>query len=93
MRKNYPYENRTTHFVKASGKERKELLKWLKERGFHIPESALKKEIQTSPYPLGIDLLEKKVFVLAAAAIAAAAAANDAILTAEEFYSLFERRD
>jgi len=92
MRKNYQNENRTTHFVKASGRERRKLLKRLKEKGFHISESLSEQEIRTSPYPLAIDLPEKKIFVLAGTVSAAAAAASDVILTAGEFYSLSDPR-
>ena len=90
MRKDYRKENRTRHFVKASGKERRELLKYLKERGFQSSDGLAEKEIRTSPYPLCVDTVNRKICVLAQAAMAAAAAANDAVLTAAEFYSVFE---
>lgn len=88
MKKDYRELNRTQHFVKVSGDERRQLIESLKEEGFQIDERFSEEDVLTSPFPVAINTEEKTLGILGGAAIAGAAAASEVILTVEEFYSV-----
>ena len=87
----YLEQNRDQHFVKASGEEREEVLDYLKENGFTVDEERFtEEEILNSPYPIGVEISTKKIFLIAGAAMAGAAASSDMIFTAENFIKMFQ---
>ena len=90
MRKDYNALNRTQHFVKANGEERKQLLEYLKGKGFRFAEPFSEGDVLNSPFPVAIHTDDKTIGILGGAAIAGAAAASDVILTSKEFYSVFK---
>ena len=90
MRKDYNALNRTQHFVKANGEERKQLLDYLKEEGFRFREQFSEEDVLNSPFPVSIHTDDKTMGILGGAAIAGAATASDVILTVNEFYSVFK---
>ena len=89
MRKDYNALNRTQHFIKANGEERKQLLEYLKGKGFRFREQFSEEDVLNSPLPVSIHTDDKTIGILGGAAIAGAAAASDVILTSKEFYSVF----
>ena len=90
MRKDYTALNRTQHFIKATGEERKQLLEYLKGEGFRFGEQFSEEDVLTSPFPVSIHTDDKTIGILGGAAIAGAAAASDVILTVSEFYTVFK---
>ncbi len=90
MRKDYNTLNRTQHFVKANGEERKQLLEYLNEKGFRFAEPFSEEDVLNSPFPVSIHMDDKTIGILGGAAIAGAAASSDVILTVNEFYSIFK---
>ena len=87
----YLDQHRDQHFVKASGVERKEVLDYLKENGFAVDEERFsEEEIVNSPYPIGVEISKKRIFLIRGAAMAAAAASSDMIFTAEKFIAMFQ---
>ena len=90
MRNDYNTLNRTQHFVKANGEERKQLLEYLKGEGFRLGEPFSEEDVLNSPFPVSVDTTDKTIGILSGAAIAGAAAASDVILTVNEFYSAFK---
>lgn len=91
MRCDYREMNRNQHFVKSGKEERTRLLSFLESEGFRIDGAGYsEEEIMSSPFPVAVDMKEKTVSVLGGAAIAAAAASSDVILTAEEYYSVYQ---
>lgn len=90
MRKDYNALNRTQHFIKATGEERKQLLEYLKEKEFQFRNPFSEENVLMSPFPVSIHTDDKTIGILGGAAIAGAAAASDVILTVTEFYSVFK---
>ena len=90
MRKDYNALNRTQHFVKTTGEERKQLLEYLKGEGFQFRKQFSEEDVLNSPFPVSIHTDDKSIGILGGAAIAGAAAASDVILTSKEFYSVFK---
>ena len=90
MRKDYNALNRTQHFVKATGEERKQLLEYLKGKGFQFRKQFSEEDVLNSPFPVSIHTDDKTIGILGGAAIAGAAASSDVILTSKEFYSVFQ---
>ena len=90
MRKDYNTLNRTQHFVKANGEERKQLLEYLNKEGFRFAEPFSEEDVLNSPFPVSIHMDDKTIGILGGAAIAGAAASSDVILTVNEFYSIFK---
>ncbi|MBR2677747.1 MAG: hypothetical protein IKE28_12695 [Solobacterium sp.] len=87
----YLKQHRDQHFVKASGEEREEVLDYLKENGFTVDEERFtEEEILNSPFPIGVEMSTKKVFLISGAAMAGAAASKDMIFTAEKFMEMFQ---
>ena len=65
MREDYMTLGRTQHYVRASGKERKDILEMLKKKGFRISQKGCSEEmILESPFPITIDLNDMKIFLL-----------------------------
>ena len=80
--------NRTQYYVRVSGKEREEILEFLKARGYQASGNICREEtILESPFPIGIDMKDKTIFLVAGAAMAAIAASKGLILAPEEFIS------
>ena len=90
MRKDYNALNRTQHFVKATGEERKQLWEYLKGEGFRFAEPFSEEDVLNSPFPVSVDTTDKTIGILGGAATAGAAASSDVILTSKEFYSVFK---
>ena len=90
MRKDYNALNRTQHFVKVTGEERKQLLEYLKGEGFRFAEPFSEGDVLNSPFPLSLHIDDKTIGILGGAAIAGAAAASDVILALDEFNSVFK---
>ena len=90
MRKDYNALNRTQHFVKTTGEERKQFLEYLKGEGFRLGEPFSEKDVLNSPFPVSVDTTDKTIGILSGAAIAGAAAASDMILSIEEFSSVIQ---
>ena len=90
MRKDYNALNRTQHFVKATGEERKQLLEYLKGKGFRFREQFSEEDVLNSPFPVSIHTDDKTIGILGGAAIAGAAAASDVILTVTEFHYTYK---
>ena len=83
--------NRDQHFVKASGEDREAILDYLKENGFSVDEERFtEEEIHNSPFPIGVEMSTKKVFLISGSAMAGAAASKDMIFTAENFIKMFQ---
>ena len=90
MRKDYEQLKRTQHFIKASGEERRQLIRFLKAEGFHTDKRVSEEDLLSSPFPVAVHMDEKALSILGGAAIAGAAAASDVILTVEEFYEIYK---
>ena len=90
MKKDYNALNRTQHFIKANGEERKQLLEYLKGEGFQFGEPFSEEDVLNSPFPVSIHTDDKTMGILGGAAISEAAAASDVILTVNEFCSVFK---
>ena len=89
MRKDYKQLKRTQHFIKASGEERRQLIRFLKAEGFHTDKQFSEEDLLSSPFPVAVHMDKKTLNILGGAAIAGAAAASDVILTVEEFYTIY----
>ena len=90
MRKDYNALNRTQHFIKAAGDDRKQLLEYLKEKGVQCRKQFSEEDVLNSPFPVSIHIDDKTIGILGGAAIAGSAVASDVILTVNKFYSVFK---
>ena len=67
------------------------LVAYLKEKGFSVDEERFtEEEIHNSPFPIGVEMSTKKVFLISGAAMAGAAASKDMIFNAENFIKMFQ---
>lgn len=90
MRSDYMTLNRTQHFIKAAGEERRQLLEHLRREGFRFGEPFSEEDVLNSPFPVSIHTDDKTIGILGGDAIAGAAAASDVILTVKELRDMHE---